>query len=148
MTELVFFEVPRGAYDILRAALEQADLPTGDLDQPGRLFFGLSDDKSLIGYVGLEGEGPDRLVRSLVVLPSRRGSGLGSTLVGQLEAMLPTDVERLHLLTRTAAPLFRRLGYVDADRSTAPTNIASTEQFVSLCPANAAYLVKTLDRFA
>lgn len=116
MKEPIFFSVPHDAYDILRKALEQADLPTSDLEQPNRMFFGLSDQKGLIGYVGLEGDGADRLVRSLVILPSRRGSGHGGTLVRKLEAILPEDVERLHLLTRTATSFFRRLGYVDSDR--------------------------------
>jgi len=146
MTELIFFSVPRGAYDILRKALEQADLPTADIEKPDRMFFGLSDQQGLIGYVGLEGDGVDRLLRSLVVLPSRRGSGHGSTLVQRLEAILPEEVERLHLLTRTAVSFFRRLGYVDADRQEAPASIAATEQFASLCPASALYLVKSLDK--
>lgn len=145
MKEPIFFSVPHDAYDILRKALEQADLPTSDLEQPNRMFFGLSDQKGLIGYVGLEGDGADRLVRSLVILPSRRGSGHGGTLVRKLEAILPEDVERLHLLTRTATSFFRRLGYVDSDRRDAPASIAATEQFASLCPANATYLVKSLD---
>jgi amino-acid N-acetyltransferase len=146
VSALVFYEVPRGAHDILRTALAEAGLPTADIAQPGRLFFGLSDDRGLIGYIGLEGDGADRLVRSLVVLPSRRGSGHGSTLVARLEAVLPGEVERLHLLTATAAPFFRRLGYADSDRRQAPDAIAATEQFASLCPASASYLVKTLDR--
>ena len=144
MTEAVFFEVPRGAYDILRKALEQADLPTVDIEQAGRLFFGLSDKRGLIGYIGLEGDSADRLLRSLVVLPSRRGAGHGATLVGKLEAILPDDVTRLHLLTGSAAPFFRRLGYADADRIEAPPAIAGTQQFASLCPASASYLVKDL----
>jgi len=148
VTELVFFEVPRGAYAILRGALDYADLPAADLEQPGRLFFGLCDDRGLIGYIGLEGDGADRLVRSLVVLPGRRGIGHGSMLVARLEAALPAGVERLHLLTTTAAPFFRRLGYADADRSQAPACIAATEQFAALCPASASYLAKTLDRIA
>lgn len=146
MTELVFYEVPRGAYYILRKALEEADLPTADIEQPGRLFFGLSDERGLIGYIGVEGDGGDRLLRSLVVLPCRRDSGHGSMLVQRLEASPPAGVERLHLLTTIAAPFFRRLDYVDAERRDAPACIAATEQFAALCLASAAYLVKTLDR--
>lgn len=144
MSELIFYEVPRGAYDILHAALEQGELPTADLEQPGRMFFGLSDENGLIGYVGMEGEGPHRLVRSLVVLPTRRGKGHGATLVQRLEAILSDEVERLHLLTDAAMPFFRRLRYIDADRSKAPERIASTEQFASPCPASAVYLVKDI----
>ena len=144
MTDLVFFAVPRGGYDILRRALEEAELPTIDLEQPGRLFFGLSDAAGPIGYVGLAGDSADRLLRSLVVLPSRRGAGHGTTLVRELETILPGEVTRLHLLTDSAAPFFRRLGFADADRAEAPPGIAATEQLASLCPASASYLVKDM----
>lgn len=142
MSRTIFYEVPRGAYDILRSTLEQAGLPTSDLEEPGQLFFGLSDDQGLIGYIGLEGDGPDRLLRSLVLLPSRRGFGHGRELVERLERCVAGAVERLHLLTTTAAPFFRANGFVDADRATAPAPIAASREFAALCPASAAYLVK------
>lgn len=144
MTDLVFSDVPPGGRDVLRLHLEVAGLPVDDLDQTGRLFFRLSDDDGPIGYVGLEGEGPDRLLRSLVVMRSRRGQGHGRELVRRLEQVCEDAVERLHLLTTGAAPFFRSLGYIDADREQAPSAIASTAQFASLCPASATYLVKDL----
>lgn len=144
MSGQTFYEVPREAYDNLRAALNQAGLPTTDLDEPDRLFFGLSDERGLIGYVGLEGDGPDRLLRSLVILPSRRDLGHGRELVARLERCVAGAVERLHLLTTTAAPFFRANGYADADRAAAPPSIAASREFTALCPASAAYLVKAL----
>lgn len=144
MSGEVLYEVPRSAYDILRAALDQARLPTSDIEESSRLFFGLSDDRGLIGYIGLEGDGPDRLLRSLVVLPSRRGLGFGRELVKHLERCVTPAVERLHLLTTTAAPFFRAHGYADADRTAAPASIAATREFTALCPDSAAYLVKAL----
>jgi N-acetylglutamate synthase-like GNAT family acetyltransferase len=143
VTGATFFEVPRGGYDVLRIALEQARLPTDDLDGPDRCFFGLSDQDGPIGYIGVEGSGEDRLLRSLVVLPSRRGHGHGVRLVRDVESMLAGHV-RLHLLTNTATDFFRALGFAEAARAEAPDNIASTQQFSSLCPASAAYLVKDL----
>jgi len=139
-----FYEVPLGAYDILSLALQEAGLPTSDLTEPNRRFFGLSDEHGLIGYVGVEGGGPDRLLRSLVVLPSRRGLGHGMQLVKHLEQCVAGEVHRLHLLTTTAAPFFRAHGFADADRTQAPTAIATSREFTELCPASAAYLVKVL----
>lgn len=144
MTGLIFTDVPRHGRDVLRLQLEIAGLPSGDLDEPGRMFFRLSDQEGPIGYVGLEGEGSDRLLRSLVVMRSRRGQGHGRELVRRLERVCDGAVDRLHLLTTGAAPLFRGLGYVDGDRTKAPPAIASTAQFISLCPASATYLVKDL----
>ncbi len=145
MSEPLFYSLPHGHYDILRVALQAALLPTDDLLEPGRMFFGLSDDRGPIGYAVLEGDGPDRLLRSLVILHTRRRQGHGATLLARLEH-LATDgeIERLHLLTRSARSFFRDRGYEDADRGAAPASIAGSMQFTSLCPASAAYLVKTL----
>lgn len=124
--------------------LTAASLPSADLAAPGRLFFRFEAD-SLVGYGGLEGEGADRLLRSIVILADRRGHGLGRALVATLERQAHAfGVRRLHLLTTTAAPFFRALGYADADRGTAPATVAASREFTALCPASATYLVKAL----
>lgn len=142
MTQVYFAEA-RHADDVLRLALGATQLPTDDLGGPDQMFFSLSDDEGLIGFIGLEGNGADRLLRSLVVLPTRRGKGYGRMLVERLEGVIDGAVERLHLLTNGSAE-FRGLGYVDADRDAAPAFIAATAQFASLCGPRATYLVKDL----
>ncbi|WP_363754657.1 GNAT family N-acetyltransferase [Sphingobium sp. LSP13-1-1.1] len=77
MTQIYFSEA-RYADDVLRLALSAAGLPTDDIGGPDQMFFSLSDDVGLIGFIGLEGDGADRLLRSLVVLPTRRGQGYGA----------------------------------------------------------------------
>lgn len=127
----------------LGLALAAADLPTTDLKEPGRIFFRVGENGA---FGGLEGDGPDRLLRSIVVPADRQRSGLGSLVVRALEAeAIAMGVRRLHLLTTGAAPFFRKLGYQDCARAWAPNVISGTEQFRSLCPASAAYLVKDLE---
>ena len=97
----------------LAQLLDAADLPSADIADPGRLIIRIEAD-SLVGFGGLEGEGSDRLLRSIVVVPDRRRHGLGRVLVAALERQAhDLGVERLHLLTTTAAPFFRALGYAD-----------------------------------
>ncbi|AOR80265.1 GNAT family N-acetyltransferase [Novosphingobium resinovorum] len=141
MTQIYFSEA-RHADDVLRLALGAAQLPTDDLGGPDQIFFSLSDDEGPIGFIGLEGKGADRLLRSLVVLPTRRGKGYGRMLVERLEEIADGAVERLHLLTSGTGEFFRRLGYAEADRDAAPAFIAATAQFTSLCGPRATYLVK------
>lgn len=143
MTQIYFSEA-RHADDVLRLALGAAQLPTDDLGGPDQMFFSLSDDDGPIGFIGLEGNGVDRLLRSLVVLPTRRGKGFGRMLVERLEGVADGAVERLHLLTSGTGEFFRRLDYVEADRDEAPAFIAATAQFMSLCGPRANYLVKDL----
>lgn len=131
--------------DQLAAALAVAGLPIADLAEPARMFLRFDDD-ALAGFCGIEGDGPDRLLRSLVVVPARRGAGLGRAMVAELERHArAAGAERLHLLTTTAAPFFVTAGYEAADRGTAPASIAASREFVSLCPSSAAYLVKKLE---
>jgi N-acetylglutamate synthase-like GNAT family acetyltransferase len=131
--------------DGLRDALAASGLPVADLVDSGRAFFRFDDDAGLIGYGGLEGQGTDRLLRSLLVVADRRGDGLGRAMLGLLEARAcELGVARLHLLTNTTAPFFAASGYAAADRATAPASIASSREFIALCPASAGYLVKAL----
>ena len=140
----IYFSDARHADDVLRLALGAAQLPTDDLGGADQMFFSLSDEDGLIGFIGLEGDGADRLLRSLVVLPTRRGKGYGRMLVERLEGVADGAVERLHLLTDGTGEFFRRLGYADADRDAAPAFIAATAQFTSLCGPRATYLIKDL----
>lgn len=133
------------ALDDLRAALSAAKLPIADVSEPGRTFYRFDDGAGLVGFGGIEGEGADRLLRSLIVVPDRRSAGLGRAMLALLERearLLGTG--RLHLLTTTAAPFFRTNGYAGADRGSAPPAIISSREFTALCPASAAYLVKAL----
>ena len=124
--------------------LNTASLPSADLAEPDRVFFRFDAD-SLVGYGGLEGEGADRLLRSILVVPDRRGAGIGHTLVAALEQKARgLGVQRLHLLTTSAAVFFHSLGYTAANRHAAPPAIAASREFTSLCPASATYLVKVL----
>lgn len=129
----------------LRDTLAASGLPVADLAEHGRTFFRFYDDTGVVGYGGLEGEGVDLLLRSLLVVAERRGDGLGRSVVALLENVARVmQVQRLHLLTNTAAPFFAANGYAAADRATAPASIASSREFTALCPASATYLVKAL----
>lgn len=129
----------------LCTALDAAGMPTGDLLLPGRRFYRLGWDGGATCYGGLEGDGPDVLLRSVVVPPPARGRGAGQAVVLALEAEAARlGAVRLHLLTTTAAAFFEGLGYQPAERAAAPPPIAATAQFASLCPGSAAYLVKRI----
>ncbi|PTQ12389.1 tyrosine protein phosphatase [Sphingomonas oleivorans] len=132
----------------LAETLATANLPTADLAGPDQVFFRF-EDEALVGYGGLEGDGPDRLLRSFVIAAGRRGTGLGRAMLAALERRArELGVVRLHLLTDSAAPFFLANGYAAADRSAAPASIAGSAEFRTLCPASAAYLVKSLERLS
>lgn len=145
MTALIPTRQQFGELTGLVRLLDAASLPSADLTEPDRMFFRFDADDVGLGYGGLEGQDSDRLLRSVVVVSGRRGAGIGRAMVGALEQKArELGVQRLHLLTTTAAPFFRAMGYVAADRPSAPSTIAGLREFTSLCPASAAYLVKAL----
>jgi amino-acid N-acetyltransferase len=134
-----------GALSDLAAELAKAGLPTSDLAEPDRRFFRFEDAAGIIGYGGIEGDGPDRLLRSLVVKPERRGAGLGAAILGAIEqTAIDEGVAALYLLTTTAELFFRRHGYEAAERASAPDAIAGLAEFRMLCPASAALLFKRI----
>ncbi|AEA68007.1 MULTISPECIES: arsenic resistance N-acetyltransferase ArsN2 [Pseudomonas] len=129
----------------LRDALTLAGLPVDDLTYPGRKFFSFSHQDVVVAFGGIEGEGAGRLLRSLVVLEGQRGKGTGAAVLAAIEAFAKREgVERLHLLTDSAAAFFTGQGYQARDRSLAPASIGATAQFKTLCPASATYLSKRL----
>ena len=144
MTALIATRLQPGELSGLARLLSASSLPSADLAEPDRVFFRFGVDH-IVGYGGLEGEGTDRLLRSVIVLPHRRGHGVGRAIVATLEREArELGVQQLHLLTTTAAPFFGAIGYAAANRHTAPPTVAASREFTSLCPASAGYLVKAL----
>lgn len=130
----------------IEALLDGAGLPTSDIrDARGLDLFVIRDAGGVVGVIGLESYGVEGLLRSLVVVPSRRGLGLARALVVHVESIaLERGMSRLHLLTNTASDFFMRCGYEVAQRTDAPLAIASTKQFAGLCPSSATFMRKAL----
>lgn len=124
--------------------LADAGLPTTDLTTAHlETFFGIGSPDALDGVVGLELFGDAALLRSLAVAPAQRSLGLGKTLVNTAERHARSKgATDLYLLTSTAERFFAGLGYVRADRNSAPESIRQTREFAALCPASAAFMVK------
>lgn len=129
----------------LEAALDLAGLPHDDVREAGRLFYSSGEDEP--SFVGLEVFGPDALLRSLVVPPAARGKGLGISIVEALIVEAKKNgIERLWLLTTTAADFFAAIGFEAAERAEAPPSIQTTREFRDLCPASAAFMKLDLTR--
>ena len=125
-----------------RNALTSALLTTDDLDEDGRSFFVLHDGTGeALGYSGLENCGTDLLLRSMVVVPERRGQGL--RILAELTIAKADRVADIYLATPTAAPFFRTVGFDRVSRADLPSAIQSTRQLSGLCPASATIMKLT-----
>jgi amino-acid N-acetyltransferase len=130
----------------IKALLAESSLPTSDL-APGGLahFLVCREAGRVVGVVGLEAAGDAALLRSLVVAPERRGSGIGRGLVRRAEAHARgLGVHALYLLTTTAERFFGARGYRPADRDSVPDAVRATAEFSTLCPSTAACMIKRL----
>ena len=127
------------------AVLTAARLPVDDFAAEGVKLFAFRQAGDIVGYGGFERYGEDALVRSIVVVPDRRRSGLGRRIVGDVLAQARKEgAERAYLLTIDAQDYFARLGFVVVDRASAPVSILATRQAASLCPLSAAMMMKSL----
>jgi amino-acid N-acetyltransferase len=129
----------------IRALLERSGLPTSDLESARPEFAVMRADGEVIAAGALQRFGSSALLRSVVVAPAHRGSGVGRLMVRELErSARAARIIQLILLTETAAEFFARQGYRVMERSDAPEEIQGSEEFRSLCPSSATCMVKTL----
>jgi N-acetylglutamate synthase-like GNAT family acetyltransferase/protein-tyrosine-phosphatase len=128
--------------------LESTDLPTvGVAEQFPAAYSVIRSGPKVIGAAGLESHGKSGLLRSVAVAGAYRGLGLGQRLVDDRLAFAKAHkIEAIYLLTTTAAPFFRTLGFEPTSRSDAPEELQSSSEFTSVCPATASCLVRRLQR--
>lgn len=131
----------------LNRLLEEAALPSSDIREADLPGFRVARDAQgvLIGAGGLECYGHDALLRSIVVDVAFQGRGIGARLVAALETEAQEQgIERIYLLTTSAAVFFGALGYRACERADVPAAIREGTQFSSVCPASAKVLCKNL----
>jgi amino-acid N-acetyltransferase len=74
------------------------------------------------------------LLRSVVVAPERRGTGLGRDVVAAAEALAAADgVRDLYLVTETAIDWFPRLGYEVVEREVASAAVGESIELTTVC---------------
>lgn len=125
--------------------LQASELPTSDLADCQPEFVLIEDGAELVGTGGIQILGDVALLRSVAILKNKQKSGLGSSLLSELERHAAArGIHELVLLTQTAEAFFAHHGYVRVDRASVPSSIQSTAEFRSLCPASAVCMSKHL----
>jgi N-acetylglutamate synthase-like GNAT family acetyltransferase len=134
----------RSDLEAVVAIVREAGLPTAGLMDafPGG-YVVVSSGSGIIATAGLEVHDRVGLLRSLAVVPTQRGAGLGRLVVeDRLRAAREQHLDAVYLLTTTAADYFRRLGFEDTSRSAVPNALRSASEFATICPASALCLSK------
>ncbi|WP_227373663.1 arsenic resistance N-acetyltransferase ArsN2 [Haladaptatus halobius] len=138
-------EADKENIDRVEALLAANGLPYQDVRAKSGDFFVAYSDTECIGTGGVEICGSNGLLRSVVITDSNRGQGYGTALCDALEDYARTnEVEKLYLLTTTAASFFRQRGYEKIVRENVPTSVQQTTEFTDLCPNTATCMGKNL----
>jgi amino-acid N-acetyltransferase len=120
------------------ALLEGADLPTEGVAEHFDAFIVAESASRIVGAAGLELHGSDALLRSLVVTPAIRGTGLGSALTRRaLVHARELGVGTVYLLTTTADAFFPRFGFERIGWDLVPANVQESCEFRGACPSSA-----------
>lgn len=119
--------------------LADAGLPgAGVADHFPHAFLVAAGAESLDGLIGVEVYGDAGLLRSAVVRPERRGTGLGQRLArAAAEWARERGVRELFLLTTTAEDFFSRIGFERVERATLPAALGASAELRGACPATA-----------
>ena len=127
------------------ALLQSQKLPTEDLPSPLENFIVVKENGKVIGSVGIQLYGKYALLRSLAVDSAHQGNGLGKALYkAAIELASNKKVQELFLITTTADPFFKKLGFLQIDRKAVPAPIQASAQFSSICPASSTVMSKKL----
>lgn len=124
--------------------LQEANLPLEGIEQAA--FVIARDGKQVLGCAALERHGTSALLRSVAVEESVQGRGMGTALVRHaLEQARAAELQRVVLLTTTAADYFSRFGFRTISRSEAPKEVQDSVEFQSACPDSATVMLLEFD---
>lgn len=118
--------------------LTEARLPLEGLSERLEHFLVAEVDERIVAAAGLELYHDTVLLRSVVVAPSHRGTGVGVLLSDAAMTMARAlGAQHVYLLTHTAEAFFRRRGFEVVDRKDVPASIRASVEFAVACPASA-----------
>src|SRR5438270_4810139 len=129
--------------------LAASQLPIDGVRDNFASFVVADDDGAITGAIGLEKYGSVALLRSAVVSPDHRGSGVGRKLIEQLlERAEEAGVDELYLLTTTAEKYFPRFGFTRTTRAAVPEAVKASAEFRGACPDTAVVMTRRVGETA
>ena len=146
MTQPIIREAIKDDLKVIKSLLDNASLPSIDIEKHLLTFFVLENVSNIIGTIGMELYGNTALLRSLAIQKDYRNKGHGkelySTLISKAKKM---NVINIYLLTETAEGFFGKQGFQKIAREQVPLSIKQTYEYSTLCPEGAVCMVKMLN---
>lgn len=114
------------------------DLPLDGVRENFGGFLVAEDGSTIVGAIGLEKFESVALLRSAVVSPDQRGTGVGRQLVERILARAEEEgLDDVYLLTTTAEEYFPRFGFSRGTREAVPDAVKASAEFRGACPDTA-----------
>ena len=146
MTQIIIREAIKDDLKVIKSLLDNASLPSVDIEKHLLTFFVLENLNNVIGTIGMELYGDTALLRSLAIQKDYRNKGHGeelySALISKAKKM---NVNSIYLLTETAEGFFSTEGFQKIAREEVPPSIKQTNEYSTLCPEGAVCMVKELN---
>jgi amino-acid N-acetyltransferase len=118
---------------LITGMLEENGLPATDVPEKIASLFVILSDRRPVGTGGVELLGRYALLRSLAVQREEQNRGYGAATVRRLmRHAAEKGVTELYLLTTDAEAFFKRLGFEQIDRDSAPLPVKGTSQLSGL----------------
>jgi len=118
-------------------------LPLEGVKENFSSFVVAEEAGTIAGAIGLEKYGSAALVRSAVVSPSSRGTGVGRQLVERvLQRANEEGIDDIYLLTTTAENYFPKFGFTPTTRSAVPESVKASAEFRGACPDTAIVMTR------
>jgi amino-acid N-acetyltransferase len=132
-------------YPAIARLLTDAGLPLDGAEDAFGTGVVARDGDRLVGAAAVELYGDAALLRSVVVVPDHRGTGMGRALVSAAEDVAAAAGARtVYLLTETAADWFPRLGYTVVARDDITGSVRGSVEFTTACSETAIALAREL----
>lgn len=127
----------------VESLLSASNLPLDGVRDNFSTFVVAEEEGEVAGVIGLEEFGSIALLRSAVVSPEHRRSGIGRRLVERLlEHAEKAGIEELYLLTTTAEQYFPRFGFTRTTRAAVPDALKASAEFQGACPDTAVVMTR------
>lgn len=122
----------------VRRLLSAAKLPLEGLDDHRERLWVWDLDGTVVGAIAYEAYGDQGLLRSLIVDPAQRGTGLGAALLqAGLAEMRRAGLRNAYGLTTTIPDWLARLGWTELPQSAVPPALHQSMELRGACPDTA-----------
>jgi N-acetylglutamate synthase-like GNAT family acetyltransferase len=119
------------------ALLADPKLPTEGVAEHFRSFFVVEEAGRIIASAGVERHGDAALLRSLVVAPDARGTGLGAAVLRRALHDAAGSDGGVWALTTTAERYLARFGFEAVPRASLGPQLLASRELQDACPDSA-----------